>query len=121
MPNGENFGGVSGNTVQMHDCTVRGDLKISQKNSNQNREKFDFEALKSELSKLRNEMERIAVTSEEEVELDLIKNAECEAKKGNNTKVLKWLSKTGKRTLDIAEKIGVSVVSAAIKSSIETP
>lgn len=85
---------------------------------NQNQDKFDIEILESELSQLRSVLKNEADTPEQLSELGLVANAEIEAKKGNGPKVIEWLSKTGKWTFSVAEKIGVSVASAAIKSSI---
>jgi hypothetical protein len=85
---------------------------------NQNQNKFDFEKLEAELSHLRSVLKNEAETPEQLAELGSVANAEIEAKKGNGPKVLEWLSKTGKWTLGVAEKIGVSIVSLAIKSSL---
>jgi hypothetical protein len=84
---------------------------------NQNAEKFDIKTLENELSKLRGELKNKADTPEQLSELGMVANAEIEAKKGNGAKILKYLSKTGKWTLEVAEKIGVNIVIAAIKAS----
>ena len=85
---------------------------------NQNQDKFDIEKLENELSRLRSVLKNEAETPEQLSELGSVANAEIEAKKGNGPKVVEWLSKTGKWTFGVAEKIGVNIASAAIKSSL---
>ena len=85
---------------------------------NQNKGNIDIKSLVDELSQLRNALKGEADTPEQIAELGIIANAEIEAKKGNGPKVIEYLSKAGKWSLGIAEKIGVSIASAAIKSSL---
>ncbi len=63
-------------------------------------------------------MQTEATTAEHYSEIGDIANAEIEAAKGNESKALEYLSKTGKWSLGIAEKIGVGVATAAIKSTL---
>lgn len=83
-----------------------------------NKDDFNTEKLIGELSLLRSTLKNEAETAEQLSELGAVANAEIEMKKNNGSKALEWLSKTGKWPLGVAEKIGVSIASAAIKTSM---
>ena len=80
--------------------------------------KLDLNSLTNELSKLRDAMKSEATTAEHDLEMGAIAKAEIEAKKNNGPKVLEALSNVGKWTLEIAEKIGVGLATAAIKTTL---
>ena len=84
----------------------------------QNQGTLDLPSLTSELVKLRESMQQEASTAEHYSELGAIANAEIESEKGDGPKALEALSKAGKWSLGIAEKIGVGVASAAIKTTL---
>lgn len=84
----------------------------------QNKNQLDLKTLSKELESLRINMQNEASTAEHYSEMGVIANAEIEANKGNESKALEYLSKTGKWSLGIAEKIGVGVATAAIKSTL---
>ena len=75
-------------------------------------------SLAEELSKLREALLQSAKEPEQYSAIGAIASAETEAKKGDGPKALKYLSKAGKWTLDIAAKIGTTVAAAAIKESL---
>jgi hypothetical protein len=84
---------------------------------NQSKEALDLKSLVGELQMLRDEMQKEAKAPEQFVELGSIATAEIEAKNGNGPKALAALAKAGKWTLDVAEKVGVGVAVAAIKTA----
>ena len=84
----------------------------------QNKNQLDLKALSKELESLRINMQNEASTAEHFSEMGAIADAEIEANKGNESKTLEYLSKTGKWSLGIAEKIGVGVATAVIKSTL---
>lgn len=85
---------------------------------NQNHEKIDIKALEGELLRLRTALKNEADTPEQIAELGAIANAEIAAKKGEGPKILEYLSKAGKWSLSVAERIGVNLASAAIKGAM---
>lgn len=78
---------------------------------------IDLEILARQLNMLSNELMKSAQTAEDQVEIGTIANAEIKAQEGNGPKALSALSKVGKWSLNTAEKIGVGVAIAAIKSA----
>jgi len=83
---------------------VKGDLCLSQ--------------LVEELSRLREALLEEAKNPEQYTEIGAVASAEIEAKNGQGSKVLEYLSKTGKWVLDVATKIGTTLAAAAIKESL---
>ena len=71
-----------------------------------------------ELGKLRDALLTKAAEPEHYVEMEAIASAELAAKKGDGKKVFEALSKAGKWSLSVAEKIGIGVATAAIKTSL---
>jgi hypothetical protein len=78
----------------------------------------DLPKLAGELERLRTELAPSAKTSEHFAEIGAIASAEMEAQKGNGEKAVEALSKTGKWSLGVAEKIGVGLATAVIKTSL---
>lgn len=85
---------------------------------NENQEKIDLNILNKELEVLRRKLIDIATSPEHFSEIGVIAKAEIEAKNGDGSNVLKTLSQAGKWSLDIAKKIGISVATTAIKTSL---
>lgn len=83
-----------------------------------NKKSIDLEKLHKELEELRGELSKEAKDAEHHKEIGIIADAEIEAKQGNGEKALEVLSKTGKWSLNLAEKIGVGVALAAIKAAM---
>jgi hypothetical protein len=79
---------------------------------------LNIENLAKELSKLREELTIEAQTPEQTADIGLIALAEREAKNGNESKALEYLSKAGKWVLGVAEKIGIALVVGLLKDSI---
>lgn len=84
---------------------------------NQSKHAIDLNVLTTELQSLRSEMQKIADNIKDFSEIGAIANAEIEARKGDGPKVLAALSKVGEWSLNVAEKIGVGVATAAIKTA----
>ncbi|MDO8438870.1 MAG: hypothetical protein Q7S67_01335 [Telluria sp.] len=84
----------------------------------QNKDQIDLNLLGDELAKLRDELLTKAAEPEHYVEMGAIASAELAAKKGDGKQVFEALSKAGKWSLSVAEKIGIGVATAAIKSSL---
>ena len=78
-------------------------------------DKIDLPTLASELAKLQSKLKEEATEPEHDISLAEIAQAENSAKKGDGAKALEHLSKAGKWTLGIAEKVGVSVAIEALK------
>jgi len=81
------------------------------------KENFDLPTLAKELNTLRDELQKSSKTAQDYSELDAIASAEIEAQKGDGRKALSALAKAGKWALSVAEKIGVGVATAAIKTA----
>lgn len=79
-------------------------------------DKIHLPALSAELAKLQVAMQAEASTGEQMTHIAEITHAKEAAEAGNGPAVLSYLAKTGKWTLSIAEKIGVGVAVAVIKS-----
>jgi hypothetical protein len=102
--------GILGRNVHAHDITFN-------QIWNQAKETVDLQKLLTELITLREELQKSAKTAEDFSAIGAIADAEIEAKKGNGPKTLAALAKAGKWALGVAEKIGVDIATAAIKSS----
>lgn len=72
--------------------------------------------LAAELQQLQGELRSIAKTGEELDALAAITHAREAAEAGDGSKVLVYLAKTGRWVFDLAEKIGVGLVVALLKS-----
>lgn len=103
--------GAQGPNAHAHDITFN---QIWQKNKGN----LELSILGSELERLRSTLQHSANTAEHFSEVGAIATAEIEAKKGNGPKALEALSKAGRWSLDVAEKIGVGVAIAAIKTAL---
>jgi hypothetical protein len=103
--------GAQGPNAQAHNMTFN---QILLENGNA----VDLPKLAGELERLRTELAPSAKTSEHFAEIGAIASAEMEAQKGNGEKAVEALSKTGKWSLGVAEKIGVGLATAVIKTSL---
>lgn len=83
----------------------------------QAKHEIDLLVLAKELNALRSEMQKTAKDAEDFAEIGIIANAEIEAQNSAGAKTLSVLSKAGNWTLKVAEKIGVGVATAAIKTA----
>ena len=81
------------------------------------KDKYDLMRLSEELRLLKTEMKNLAETVENFSELQIIAVAETEANNGDGPKVLSLMSKVGKWTLGVAEKIGVEIAASMIKDN----
>lgn len=84
---------------------------------NQKKDSIDLQTLAKELNALRLEMQKTAKEAEDFSEIGTVATAELEAQKGDGPKALSALAKAGKWTLGVAEKIGVGVATAALKTA----
>ncbi|MEH8016266.1 hypothetical protein MN202_03375 [Rheinheimera muenzenbergensis] len=84
---------------------------------NQNRGSIDIDKLKEELGTLRTTLQVQAKSAEDFKEIGDVATAEIAAQNGNGSDALKALSKVGKWSLGVAEKIGIGVAIAAIKTA----
>jgi hypothetical protein len=84
----------------------------------QNKEHVDLGMLAAELAKLRAELRTMASAPEHYVEIGAIASAEVEAEKGNGEKVYEALAKAGQWSLGVAEKIGIGLATAVLKTSL---
>lgn len=85
---------------------------------NQLSENVDLSTLAKELSTLRQAMKTESSAPAHDISIGNIANAEQAAIEGNGTKAIEYLRKSGKWSLDVAQKIGVGVAISAIKSSL---
>ncbi len=102
--------GAVGPQSHAHDMNF---TQIWQKSSG----KIDLSELASQLATLRQALIPLAKSGDEAIDIGLVAQAEKEASSGNGPKALEILSKASKWTLGIAEKIGVGVAVAAIKTA----
>lgn len=102
--------GAQGPNAHAHDMTFN-------QIWNQTKGDIDLQALSNELTTLRGELQKSAKSAEEFAEIGVIASAEIEAQKGNGPQVLSALAKAGKWALSVAEKIGIGVAAAAIKTA----
>jgi hypothetical protein len=79
----------------------------------------DLGSLMQELRQLREVMKGEASNAEQFQALAHIAEAEEEAEKGNKEKAFKALQSGGKWALDVATKVGTSLVSAYLKQTLE--
>lgn len=79
-------------------------------------DKIDLHALAAELGKLQIALQADATTGEQMAHVAEITHAKEAAEKGDGPGVLGHLAKAGKWTLSVAEKIGVGLVVAMIKT-----
>ena len=78
----------------------------------------DLSKLVGELERLRAELVVKAKTPEHFAEIGSIASAEMEAQKGDGDKAVETLSKAGKWSLGVAEKIGLGLATAVIKTAL---
>jgi CheY-like chemotaxis protein len=103
--------GAQGPNAHVHDNTFN---QVWDQSSGE----IDLPNLAKELEALRIELSKSASSADDYSEIGSIANAETEAKNGDGSKALEYLSKSSKWTLDVAQKIGVGVALAAIKVSL---
>ncbi|MCL1038174.1 hypothetical protein L2750_13565 [Shewanella submarina] len=84
----------------------------------QNKDSWDLKQLSTQLSELREALAKEASKQQDYIEIGNVASAELEVSNGNGAKALEYLKKTGSWTLSVAEKIGVGVATAAIKTSL---
>lgn len=101
----------SGRNISMQDVDIR-------QNRTEFGEKIDLRLLAQELERLRVEMKSQASSAEHDVAVGAVALAQAEAKRGDESKALTYLSKAGQWALDVATKIGVSVATDAIKKAM---
>lgn len=91
-------------------------------NFNQNWESvsnnIDLPSLSNELSILKSKLQNKAYDIDDNSDIEAIKSAELEAKKGNGAKVLEYLSQTGEWVLNIAKELGLKLAVEVINNSI---
>lgn len=85
---------------------------------NQLQGKIDLPTLAKELSILRETMIKEAKSSQDYIDIGHISSAEEASKNNNGANALEYLKKGSKWTLETAEKIGIGVATAAIKTSL---
>lgn len=79
---------------------------------------IDLPALASELDTLRAELKKQATEPEHDMAIGAVAAAQAEAKKGDGSKAMEYLSKAGSWALDVAVKVGVPVAIEALKKSM---
>ena len=80
--------------------------------------KSKFDDLERELSELKEKLASNASSDEHHIEISSIANAEQRASQADERSVMQALSKAGKWSLDMANKLGLSTASAAIKHAL---
>lgn len=103
--------GAFGPNAHAHDMTFQ---QIWNGMSN----KIDLAALAVELARLRTAMESEARQPSEKFAVGAIAAAEESAKQNDGPKAMEYLKSAGKWAFSVAEKIGVGVATAALKTSI---
>ena len=78
----------------------------------------DTSQLADELAKLREEMDRIGTDPDHRLAAGAVAAAEASARQNNGPKALEYLAAAGRWGLSVAEKIGVVVATAAIKTAL---
>ena len=81
----------------------------------------DFDRLVGELRELREAMSRGSVEPEHQVAIGAIGAAEQSAKRKDGQKVMEYMKTAGNWALTIAEKIGVNLATAILKSALRFP
>ena len=103
--------GAMGPGAHAHDMTF-------QQIWNQSKGDFDLQALASELAQLRKAMREQATSAEHDIAVGEVAAAEAATTKGDGPTVLGHLKKAGEWAFEVATKIGVSVATAALKTSL---
>jgi hypothetical protein len=85
---------------------------------NQIRSTVDLAELAGQLSSLRAELLKRAHHPEHYTEIGAISSAEIEAKTGNGSKMLEYLSKAGRWTFEVATKVGVTLAADVLKEAL---
>jgi len=106
----ENAIGV-GRSVNMQNVNIT-------QTQNKGGDQIDLGALAAELAQLRAELKANATEPEHDMAIGAVAAAESEAKKGDQSKTLEYLSKAGNWAIDIASKIGVAVATDALKRAM---
>ncbi len=96
------------------------DMNFTQ-TGNQTSSNIDLLALANELSILRAKLKETAQSPEHDTTIGMVASAEVEARKGDRSKSLEYLSKIGEYGLNVAKEIGVNVAVVAIKSALGIP
>jgi hypothetical protein len=78
----------------------------------------DTSQLANELATLRAELERQGTEPAQKMAAGAVAAAEASARQNDGPKALEYLSSAGKWALDVAEKIGVAVATAAIRAAL---
>ena len=79
---------------------------------------IDMSRLADELAQLRTELERVGRDPEQKLAAGAVAAAEESARRNDGAKALEYLAAAGTWVLGVAEKIGVAVATAAIKSAL---
>jgi|688.fasta_scaffold201919_2 hypothetical protein len=113
MENYNNSGqvGAMGRNAKANDMSL-------QQVANQNPIGVDMNSLAAELSKLRDAMRSQSTAPEHDMAIGQVAAAENAAKNGDGNAAMDNLKRAGTWTLGIAEKIGVGIATAAIKTSM---
>jgi hypothetical protein len=80
--------------------------------------KLDLNVLAEELSTLRPALKAAATSAADDAAVGEVASAEVAAKENDGPKTLAHLKNAGKWALGVAEKIGVGVATAAIKTAM---
>ena len=78
----------------------------------------ELEKLAAELATLRKALKEQSTEPEHDVAVGTIAAAESEAKKGNHSKAMEYLSQAGTWALEIAIKVGIPTATEAIRRSM---
>lgn len=78
----------------------------------------DIKELTDSIVRLREAMAAEAADSEQYIALGSVASAEKEAKAGNQSKAIEYLKSAGQWAADMAQKIGVNVITKAIQGQI---
>ncbi len=112
-----NIGAVSGGIIANE---IKGG--IVQNNTTQtNSEQIDFDRAVSELNRLRKAMRDLDTEAEYVVATAEIQKAEQAAQQKDGEGLKSHLKEAGKWALDVATKIGVSLVSEMLKTALKGP
>lgn len=79
---------------------------------------IDLQKLADELERLRQDLQGRAATAQERAALEHVAEAERQARAGDQSRTLEHLKAAGKWALGFAEKVGVSLAAAVIRSSL---
>ena len=78
----------------------------------------DIKELTDSIERLRSAMATEATDSDHYIALGNVAKAEKEAKAGNQDKAIEYLKSAGKWAVDMAQKIGVNVITKAIQGQL---